>query len=209
MARIERGAFAADVAARESQVIGPGQRIAAVPNDAVPDSAWELVRQLRAANGGEPPKSMSTHMRTLVRHTDLFRCQLEQATALFAGELPARERELAILRVAWLAQAPYEWGEHVRIGKRYGLGPEEIARVRDGSQASGWSEHDAAILAGAEELLGDFALRNETWDTLSRTYDELQMIEYLVVIGQYAATAMLQNSLRIQLSNENSGLRQE
>ena len=209
MTRIERGSIAADVAARENQVLGTGPRIVPVPTDAVPESAWDLARGIRAANGGKPPKVMSAHLRTMLKHADLFRCQLEQATALYAGRLPPRERELAILRIGWLAQAPYEWGEHVLIGKRNGLGPEEVARVREGSQASDWTEHDAAILAGAEELLGNYALHDATWDTLAKTYDELQMIEFLVVVGQYAATAMLQNSLRIQLSDANCGLRQE
>jgi alkylhydroperoxidase family enzyme len=144
----------------------------------------------------------------MVKHGEMFRCQLEQATALYAGMLPPRERELAILRVGWLTLAPYEWGEHVLMGKRYGLTSDEITRVRDGSGASGWTAHETAIIAGAEELLGGFALSDETWETLAKTYDEAQMIEYLVVVGQYAATAMLQNTLRIPLSDNNRGLRQ-
>src|SRR5437588_2917126 len=32
-----------------------------------------------------------------------------------------RERELAILRIGWLNQAPYEWEQHVRIGKTVGI----------------------------------------------------------------------------------------
>jgi alkylhydroperoxidase family enzyme len=205
---IERGPSAFDVVARERQVVGTGPRIEPVSDAAVPESAWELARRLRAANGGAPPTSLSAHMRTMVKHAEMFRCQLEQATALYAGLLPQRERELAILRVGWLTRAPYEWGEHALMGKRYGLSADEVARVREGSSAPGWTEHEAAVIAGAEELVGDFALSDATWNLLARTYDEAQMIEYLIVVGQYVATAMLQNSLRVSLSDANRGLRQ-
>ena len=33
------------------------------------------------------------------------------------SSLPPREREILILRIGWLCQAEYEWGQHVLIGK--------------------------------------------------------------------------------------------
>ena len=43
---------------------------------------------------------------------------------VFAGHilgkssLPARDREILILRIGWLCRAEYEWGQHVLIGAR-------------------------------------------------------------------------------------------
>ena len=91
---------------------------------------------------------------------------MEIGTVLFKGLIPARERELAVLRIGWLAGAPYEWGEHVKISQRYGVSREEIARTKLGSSAAGWTDHEAAILRGVEELLEDFALSDATWETL-------------------------------------------
>ena len=123
---------------------------------------------------------------------------------LVSGSWPSRARRLA------RPERPTNGGEeHVRIGKRHGLSVEEISRVREGSEAVGWTEHEAALVAGAEELLGDFALHDHTWEVLARTYDELDLIDLIVVGREYAATAMLQNSLRIPLSGANLGLRQE
>src|SRR5262249_54789456 len=48
------------------------------------------------------------------------------------GILPPRDRELAILRVAWLARIPFVWGEHVAIGKTLGITPEDTERVTKG-----------------------------------------------------------------------------
>ena len=43
--------------------------------------------------------------------------------------LPARERELLVLRTGWLCRSGYEWVQHSRIGLRCGLTREEIDRI--------------------------------------------------------------------------------
>ena len=53
--------------------------------------------------------------------------------------LPERERELLILRTAWLSRGDFIWGRHDVIGKEAGLTAEEIARVTEGPDAAGWS----------------------------------------------------------------------
>jgi alkylhydroperoxidase family enzyme len=90
---------------------------------------------------------------TLLRHPDLYQRITELAVQLLGrGVLTPRDRELAVLRVGWLCQAPYEWGEHVRIAKQVGLTSEEIERVTQGSSAPGWTKHEAAVLRAVEEL---------------------------------------------------------
>ena len=47
---------------------------------------------------------------------------------LTAQQLPAKLRELAILRVARLSKAEYEWVQHVPIAKMTGASDEQVAR---------------------------------------------------------------------------------
>jgi 4-carboxymuconolactone decarboxylase len=124
------------------------------------------------------------------------------------GELSPRERELAILRVGWWCGAPYEWGEHVTVAKRYGITADEIERITQGSAAAGWSEHEWAILRGVEELLGEQMISDATWAVLAKRWNERQLIEFPVLVGQYFAVALQQNSLRVRLDAGNSGLRE-
>jgi 4-carboxymuconolactone decarboxylase len=145
---------------------------------------------------------------TMLKHPDLYRRQMEMGIQLLGnGALSERERELAILRVGWLCRAPFEWGQHVEIAKRYGVTAEEIERVTQGSSAPGWSEHHAAILRGVEELLGDQMISDETWSVLSQTWTEQQLMEFPALVGQYVAIAYSQNALRIRLNAGNRGLR--
>lgn len=206
MGKPETGSISFDIAARERHVIGDGPRIAAVPNDQIDEDSWTLVRAIRASTGAGPIDVMPEYMRTAIKHPGIFRCQMEMGTVLFQGRIIPRERELAVLRCGWLCRAPFEWGEHVGIGKRYGLSDEEVERVTQGSSAPGWSEHEAAILRGVEELIADQVLSNETWDVLAKSWDEQQLIEFPMMVGQYVATAFVQNTLRIRLADTNPGL---
>src|SRR5258705_7979291 len=83
---------------------------------------------------------------TLVRHPGLFRKWLPFGGKLLAGKIPARERELLILRTGWRCGAEYEWGQHVVIVRAAGLADDEIRRVQDGPEAPGCSSADATLL---------------------------------------------------------------
>ncbi|MFM5906111.1 MAG: carboxymuconolactone decarboxylase family protein [Novosphingobium sp.] len=208
MAAIERGETPFDIAAREAHVIGPGPRIAALTGDAVDVGALDLVNAVRAGAGAQSvtPDKIPDYMRTMMKHPDIFARQMEMGTAIFEGRIPRRERELAILRIGWLCRAPYEWGQHVDIAKRFGVSAQEVERVTRGSVDPGWTRHEKAILQGVEELIGDHAMTDETWAVLAETWDEAQLIEYPMMVGQYVATAYVQNSLRIMLTDGNPGL---
>lgn len=202
----QTGAAGYDATVRHAKVLGDAPRIDAIPNDEIDPDLLDLVNSLRESAGAGRVSVMPEFMRLMARHPSIFRCQMEMGTALFQGHIPPRERELAVLRISWLSGTPYEWGEHVEIGKRYGLTGEEIERVTKGSSAPGWSVHDAAVLRGVEELFADFALSDATWVILASSWNEAQLIEYPMMVGQYLTTAFILNSLRVQLAPGNQGL---
>lgn len=113
--------------------------------------------------------------------------------------LPPRERELLILRTGWLCQAEYEWGQHVVIGKKAGLTDEEIARIKEGPDAKGWSPFDATLLRAADELHKDSVISDKTWAALSERYNTEQLMDTVFAVGQYTLVSMALNSFGVQL----------
>jgi alkylhydroperoxidase family enzyme len=143
---------------------------------------------------------------TLVRAPGLMRKWLPFGGKLLNGKLPARDRELVILRTAWNCRAEYEWGQHVLIAARTGLTAEEIARIPAGAGRgtgtegdAGWTALESALLRAADELHTDQCIGDETWAVLEAHYDTAQMIELPMLVGQYHMVAMTLNSLGVQL----------
>jgi len=143
---------------------------------------------------------------TLVRHPGLFRRWLPFGGKLLAGKLPARERELLILRTGWHCRSEYEWGQHVLIARAAGISDEEIARVTQGPDAPGWDAFERALLTAADELHRDACIGEATWAALAERYDERQLVEVPMLVGHYHMVAFTLNSLGVQREEGVPGL---
>ena len=137
--------------------------------------------------------------RTLANHPALMKRWLVFGNHVLAkSTLPARERELLILRIGWLCRAGYEWGQHVAIGKASGLGDEEIARIPKGPTASGWSAADRALLRATDELHEDAFISDATWAELAGTWSTEQLMDLVFTVGQYNLVSMALNTFGVQ-----------
>lgn len=150
--------------------------------------------ELLAPMAGGPTVNIFT---TLVRHPGLFRKWLPFGGKLLAGKLPARDREILILRTGWLCGSAYEWAQHAPLGRGAGLSADEVARVAEGPDAPGWHAFDAALLRAADELHGDACITDATWAALAERYDDPQLIEVPMVVGHYHLVAFTLNSLGV------------
>lgn len=154
-----------------------------------------IVRLLGMATGGEPPRVFTT----LARHRSLFRRWLLFAGALMpGGRLPRAESELVILRVAHNARCDYEWVQHERLARQAGLTADEIARVRVGATAPGWSERRALLLRAADALHHERRIDDALWSQLSSKLDERELIELCMLVGHYEMLAMTLSSLAVE-----------
>ena len=121
---------------------------------------------------------------------------------LVTNTVPARDRELVILRVGWLKKSEYEWHNHVGYALNLGMTLEEIAAVKDGADSEfPFSENDRAILRGVDELIDTNDLSDETWADLARFYDRKQLMDYLHMIGHYVMIAWSVNAMRMPLED--------
>ena len=120
--------------------------------------------------------------------------------------IPARHRELLILRTAWLSRGDYIWGRHDVIGKEAGLTAEEIGRVTAGPDAAGWDGFERALLRAADELHASRFISDPTWDALAARYTDEELREVVLIVGNYTQLAMFQNALGAQLPPGFEGL---
>lgn len=170
----------------------PSPRVAPLPPDGRSEHQQELLAGTMAELTG------ANIFSTLVRAPGLFRRWMPFAGKLLAGKLPARDRELLILRTAWNCRADYEWGHHVVLGLHAGLTREEIDGVPDGP-GPGWPPLDLHLLQAADELHEVQQLSDATWRALSDHYDTQQLIELPMLVGHYHLVAMTLKTLGVEL----------
>ena len=123
--------------------------------------------------------------------------------------IPLRDKELLILRTAWLSRGDYIWGRHNLIGQNAGLTEAQIARVTEGPDADGWDDFDRALLRAADELHTSRFISRPTWDALAERYTEEQLREVVLIVGNYTQLAMFQNTLGALLEPGVDGLPDE
>ncbi len=142
--------------------------------------------------------------RTLAHHPDLLRRWLVFAThVLSKSTLSDRDREIAILRTAWLCRSEYEWGQHVQIGRRCGLDDEAIRGIADGGD--GLAEDDGLLVKATDELVEDHCLSDSVWQELERRYERQQIMDLVFCVGQYAMLAGALRSFGVQLDEGIAG----
>ena len=145
--------------------------------------------------GTNPPNLFTT----LGRNRGLFRGWMWYSSKLMPfGRLTRRETELMILRIAHLRRSEYEFTHHERLGRRAGIRPEEVERVKAGPSADGWTDRERALLRAIDELSESRDISDDTWAELRTQLSENECIELVMLSGQYESLATTIATLRIQ-----------
>jgi len=198
-----------DTEARENYITGRPPRLPPLPSGERSERQQDLFDKMGmvVVDGVRKERTDKAALEILLRHAELYDAHMGVAQKFLSdGEMTIRDRELAILRLAWLSQAPFEWGSHVMIARRNGVTTEEIARAIEGSSDPGWNERDRAIVRAVEELHYDSMISDETWAALAAFYNDKKLIELVMLTGQYKTVAYYQNALRLPLPANNQGL---
>lgn len=175
-------------------------RIAPLPRPAPDERTEELLRSL--ATG--PDDEVLNIFATLAHHPKLLkRWSAFGGTLLYRGALSPRDRELLILRTARNCKADYEFHQHVRMGLEAGLTHDEIAQLAT-HEDTDWSHDDRALVRAADELHNEARISDATWKRLAERFDEKQLIELCMLVGQYHLVAFTLNSLGVQIEDGQS-----
>jgi len=135
--------------------------------------------------------------RTFAQHRALYppRQILSEYIRLKAT-IPARVREMLILRIGYLCRSDYEWAAHARAGRQAGLTDAEIRRLAQPDLA-GWSGADATLVRVVDELYADDTISADTWTVLAQQFNEQQLLDVLITAGGYRMVSMALNTFGV------------
>jgi 4-carboxymuconolactone decarboxylase len=119
---------------------------------------------------------------------------------LLKSSLPARDRELLILRTGWLCAARYEWAHHSQIAlDTAGVTATDREAAMIGPDTPGLTAHDSALLRLADDMVLRHRAGDAAWSVLSQSYSTEQMMDAVFTVGNYTMMSMALNSFGVQL----------
>ena len=178
------------------------QRIPSIIPEECTEEQLELMKPWRLPDGSVPNLILA-----YIHHPDLLKRWFPYGMHVMQkSTLPARHRELIIMRVAWLNESDYEWGHHARLSRAVGITDEELKRVTVGQEAKGWTDFERLLLTAVDEMKFETTIKDDTYEGLSAQYDVKQMLDVIQTFGAYNMVSMSLNIFGIQLEDGVAGL---
>ena len=140
------------------------------------------------------------YVRVLAQHPELYRAFNPLIEKVISHtKLPARDRQVLVLRTLALCDETYETTHHIEISKGAGLTDSDIDAARSG--AATLAPFDRLLVAAAEELVHSQRIGDAIWEGLATRYSRIQLMEVVGLVGAYVALAMIMKSFDIQLED--------
>jgi len=153
-----------------------------------------LIAQIKTERGGK----LLNLYRMLLHSPPFARGWLGLFTAVRQqGQLDARYRELAILRIAVVNDAEYEFAQHVPHARKAGLSDAQIDTVRTDPASPLFDEQQRAVLAYADAMTRDVEVPDALFARIRASFPEREVLELTVTIGGYNMVSRVLVALRI------------
>jgi AhpD family alkylhydroperoxidase len=118
---------------------------------------------------------------------------------LFFGALPPALRELAILRIAQMTAASYEWAHHVPIARQAGVSEEQIAALKGWDTSPNFDKRERAALKYIETVTSAVAVPDEVFREARAHLSEAEVVELTLVAGYWGMVARLLVALEVEV----------
>jgi alkylhydroperoxidase family enzyme len=161
-----------------------------------PDTAPEAVR----ATFERLPVRLNI-FRMMAHAESNFRPLLRLGTSILTEQqLSAKLRELAILEVAQLSPAQYEWVQHVPIAKAMGVGDEQIdALAARRTEAPCFDADERLVLRFTAEVVRNVRASDTLFAQMAQRFSSREIVELILAIGFYMTMARLMETTGIDL----------
>lgn len=110
------------------------------------------------------------------------------------NSLPVKQRQIAIMRVAWITGATYMWSSHLNTSRLCGLTDEFYAPVQRGPDDPYFTEFERVLVRATDALVREHKIGDADWDALMAEWDARQMLDFLFTVGCYAMIAGVMRS---------------
>jgi 4-carboxymuconolactone decarboxylase len=163
-------------------------------SDLPPGPDGEVAERIRTRRGGTltPLDRMLLHSPPLADGWNALLGAVRTASTLTADV-----RELAILRIAALNGADYEWRAHEPVGRAGGLTEADLAVLRGRGSTDALAPRLAAVLAYTDAMTAKVSVPDDVFASLREHFDDREIVELTVTIGAYNLVSRFLVALRV------------
>jgi alkylhydroperoxidase family enzyme len=111
--------------------------------------------------------------------------------------LTGRVRELAIMRIAIVNGADYEYDSHVPFALREGISQQQIDALRDWQKSDAFGPADRAVLAYTDSMTKDVHVPDAVFDALRPHFDTRELTELTATIAAYNLVSRFLEAVKI------------
>lgn len=153
-----------------------------------------LAERIRAERGGK----LFNLYRVLLNNPRIAEGWLALFTAIRQQtDLPGRYRELAIMVIAVINGAEYEYVQHVPFALKAGLTQQQLDALRDWRRSSLFQEADRAVLEYAEVMTRSIQVPDAVFAAVARHFDVRQTVELTATIAGYNLVSRFLEALKV------------
>ena len=134
----------------------------------------------------------------------LYSTKTVEARAQFSNHLrfdvfPSDIREVAILAVAREMDSQFEWAAHEPEALKEGVPADVVDVIKRRLSTQGLDETYAAIIELGRQTFGDHKVTSECFARVKKLFAPTKLVELVMLMGNYAATAALLTAFDMQL----------
>ncbi|MDE2404779.1 MAG: hypothetical protein KGM17_08940 [Sphingomonadales bacterium] len=121
---------------------------------------------------------------------------------LVTSTVPVRQRQIAIMRTAWLTKATYMWSSHLNTSQSFGLETGLFEPIKHGADDPYFSDFEKTVIRATEDLVERHEIGEDNWNRLMAEWTPAQMMDFLFTVGAYVTVAGVMRSCGVQRQDD-------
>ena len=124
-------------------------------------------------------------------------------------KLPARLRELAILRTGIVGDSRFEYSQHLKVARMVGVTDDKLAAIKGWTLSDKFTPAERAVMQVTDEIVGRNLVEDESFAVLKEHLDDAQIMELFYVIGLWRMHGMIVRALHLEYDNDTTARMKE
>ena len=170
------------------------------------DTIWPLYHDVIAPPGYHR-EWWEAYVRVNRRFAETLTPMLRQGDRIWVHDyhllsLPGALREMVIMRVAVLNNAPYEADQHAPIALKEGMTQAQLDDLNNWQNSSLFSDKERAVLAYTDAMTRNVQVPDDVFNAVKPHFDNKELVELTATIATYNMVSRFLEALEIHSHDE-------